>query len=145
VENWFPNMHNPYSPFKPDLQPRGVAARAINRIIGGAPFVCQRHLRGQPGTREQRGECLRYTGIGPRHEHTPATPACAQAGDGRGGTGRPGRRCVPEVASPERPEADPELSLLFEKPNNPGKPQSRHSQAATGSAQPVLGDLTKGR
>ncbi len=116
------NLHNPYNPYNP-IDSLGVAARAINSIIGGATVtgsdgqaVVQAGLEGEPAN------CLRYTGSAAMTSRAGFPSLCAKPVTPAGQVA-----LVADVyqkwivgATPSQAQA---AALLFQNSHNPGNPQ----------------------
>lgn len=122
VVAWSLNFHRPYDPFNP-VDSIGVAARAINNIIGGATLTS---ANGQPvaqsGLESSPANCLRYTGSSALRTRAGYPSLCArpvtQAGQAE---------LVADVYQKwivgAAPQAAQDAAVLFANSTNPGDPQ----------------------
>jgi hypothetical protein len=120
---WSLNLHSPYNPHNP-IDSLGVAARAINNIVGGATVTGS---NGNPvvqsGLESDSANCLRYTGSARVTSRAGFPAVCAKPITTLAGQGALVADIYQKWVVGAAPQAAQDAAVLFENATNPGNPQ----------------------
>lgn len=120
---WSLNLHHPYSPSNP-LDSLGVAARAINNIIGGATLTgANGRPVVQPGLESDPANCARYTGSAAVTSRAGFPRLCARPVTSPAGQAALVTDVYQKWVVGAAPQAAQNAAVLFQNANNPGDPR----------------------
>jgi len=116
------NLHHPYNPVNP-IDSLGVAARAINNIIGGASAIGANGSPSvQPGLESDPANCLRYTGSAAVSARAGFPTVCSQPITTTAQQAALVADVYKKWAGGPTGQAAQDAALLFENAGNPGDP-----------------------
>ena len=119
---WSLNLHHPYNPVNP-IDSLGVAARAINNIIGGASAIGANGSPSvQPGLESDPANCLRYTGSAAVSARAGFPTVCSQPITTTAQQAALVADVYKKWAGGPTGQAAQDAALLFENAGNPGDP-----------------------
>ena len=120
---WSLNLHSPYDPFNP-IDSIGVAARAINNIIGGATLTgADGNVVVQPGLESDPGNCVRYTGSAAITSRKDFPSLCADPVTSPAGQAALVADTYKRWVVGAAPKEAQDAAVLFEEAKNPGDPR----------------------